>query len=455
MENFKLIRNTASLLAIILLGYVLQADEQKMHLNSKSPQSISSQPNMKEEKNSNREPASALILKAEIYKPGITRSEIKQSDFLESSVPNNFDTTSKNESFHVAVPSFGIPLIPANTSYKIFEETKEAQPTKKVNDNNVSISPSNNLSEIPLKKNPPISFLSTPNSSNDQNTNELKNICSANIAGGSFGHPIGVTLSCTQNSVIYYCVAVDSGNGCCDPFNSGTTYTTKIGIGSENEDYCLSYYGDSSTTGITDVYQHNYSFNSQLPDLQVGHQMIQYQTTQLPGKINLTSSDFGKSGYATGLINLKTHDPSPAFTNLKCSDIAEFNNLQLTPSPTEILPLLDVSLENPATQLGILFNSDQLDYGQNFLTSYMLNDNFDLPLYSCSTSVVTFLDFELFEYQLTFGDVGNNSVREFTGGLTSLGFFEPEDDIYRIPAGSSSEELNGQKLQYGMMGIFY
>lgn len=117
--------------------------------------------------------------------------------------------------------------------------------------------------------------------------------------------------------------------------------------------------------------------------------------------------------------------------------------------------MLDVSLENPATQIEIPLRLDQLDYGPNYITGYMLNDNYELPLYSCSTSMVVLSDFEFFEQQLTFGDHGNNSTREFTAGLTSFGFFEPEGTIYRGPAGSSIEDQNGQRLQYGMFGIFY
>lgn len=187
----------------------------------------------------------------------------------------------------------------------------------------------------------------------------------------------------------------------------------------------------------------------------MAHQQVQYQTTQLAGKTFLTSLDFGKAGYGAGVINLKSHDPGPAATNLNCGEIVENYSALLAPAPVEILSLLDVSLENPATQLEIPLRLDQLDYGANFVTGYMLNDNYELPLYSCSTSTVVLNDFEFFEPQLAFGDQGDNSTREFTGGLTSFGFFEQETDIYRGPAGSSTQDKNGQILHYGMMGIFY
>lgn len=114
-----------------------------------------------------------------------------------------------------------------------------------------------------------------------------------------------------------------------------------------------------------------------------------------------------------------------------------------------------MSLENPANQLEIPLRLEHMDYGTNFITGYMLNDNHDLPVYSCSTSEVVLSDFEFFEQQLSFGDPGDNSTREFTGGLTSFGFFEPEATLYRVPAGISTEEQNGEKLQYGMFGIFF
>lgn len=458
MENLKTLRILFSLSVLILGSYFILPDK-------KVAQEITSQYQdpepeiIKREKKSKREPASALILKADVYKPGVTRSAVKESNFIEETVPDHFDNYSRGGS--VNSPSTFIPQAHEPT-FSVLEPIATAQdspilPLKKKTEEPLptalTMSPGKTKPKKPELVSPAISYAS--GSPSAQLPELLQNTCAASLAAGSFNHPIGVTLSCSSASTIHYCVSVDTGNGCCDPFTAGTVYSAKIGIGATNENYCLSFYGDSPVSGLSEVYEQSYTINSQLPDLQVGHQQIQYQTTQLAGKTFLTSLDFGKSGYGAGVINLKSHDPAPAAANLNCGEIVESHSLLAPPSPLEILALLDVSLETPATQLEIPLRLDQLEYGTNFLTGYMLNDNYDLPLYSCSTSAIVLSDFEFYEHQPAFGDPGDNTTREFTGSLTSFGFFEAETDIYRGPAGSSTQDQSGQKLQYGMMGIFY
>lgn len=458
MENTKILRILFSLSALIMGSYFFLPDKKV----AKEITSLYQDPEpqkMKGEKTSRREPASALILKADVYKPGITRSAVKESNYIEETAPGHFDLNSggrSGQSPSAMTPqtresNFSIhePLISRPDSSVLPQKKNTEDPLPAV----ITMSPGKTKRKTPEMVSPAIPYVSGPPSS--QMPELLQNTCTASLAAGSFNHPIGVTLSCASASVIHYCVSVDTGNGCCDPFTAGTVYSAKIGIGAANENYCLSFYGDSPLAGLSEVYEQSYTINSQLPDLQIGHQQIQYQTTQLAGKTFLTSLDFGKTGYGAGLINLKNHDPAPAAANLNCREIVESHSLLAASAPLEILSLLDVSLETPATQLEIPLRIDQLDYGTNFITGYMLNDNYDLPLYACSTSAIVLSDFEFYEHQLAFGDPGDNTTREFTGGLTSFGFFEAETDIYRGPAGSSTQDQSGQKLQYGMMGIFY
>lgn len=282
------------------------------------------------------------------------------------------------------------------------------------------------------------------------------NTCSASITGGSFSNPIGVTLSCTVNSTIKYCVGLDTGNGCCDPTVAATTYSSQIVIGPSNGNYCLSYYGVSSTAGTTSPYQNSYTINTTLPNLQVSHPKIYYQTTQLtPGSAFVTSTDFGKTGYGIGLINLMSHDPGPLAENLTCDQIVNnYVGLPL-PTPSVILSLLDTSLDNPTIQIQIPYQLPQLEYGSNFITTYMENNNFVTPIYSCSTTNVTLSDFEYFQEELAFGDAGTNSVREFTGGLSAFGFFEDQSVVFRSPAGVTYNTQTNETIGYGLFGIFY
>jgi hypothetical protein len=187
----------------------------------------------------------------------------------------------------------------------------------------------------------------------------------------------------------------------------------------------------------------------------VGHTKIFYQTTELDGTSFISSQDFGKPNFSVGQINLKSHDPGPVGLNYNCDDIiANYVNLPL-PTPITVLPLFDVSLISVNSQVQIPLRIDQMDYGDNFITSYIENNNFVAPLYSCSTTMVNLDDFEYFQSDASQGDIGSNSVREFEGEFASYGFFEADAVVYRGPAGVNTEEKTGQNLKSGMFGMFY
>jgi hypothetical protein len=182
---------------------------------------------------------------------------------------------------------------------------------------------------------------------------------------------------------------------------------------------------------------------------------INYQTTQLAGYNFLTSSDFSKSNFRIGEINLKNHDPSPSGLQLDCPEIVE-NYSSLTASvPEEIFAPLDQAGLTPRNQLNVPLTLSKLIYGNNFITSYAVDLNFPAPLYSCSTNQVTLNDFEYFAPEPSHGDAGTNTVREFSGSFVSYSFFEPEADLNRLPAGSANEAEAGQELRVGSFGIFY
>lgn len=455
MENFKKPKTILSVLVLGLVSAYFNSNLNSLKTGLDESLEANSQPEVIE-KMSKRRPASVQLIKAEIYKPGITRTAVEKTNYQDESVPDTFEHQPAKDTTIVQTP-FSI----SSKSQHVLSESNENHtpptPNQKREETHSSLGPSTGAAiikePVTLKIVPPLvvsdDIIPAPLPT------IIPNTCSASVSGGSFNHPIGVTLSCSSASDIKYCLSIDTGNGCCDPHTAGIAYNSKIGIGASDANYCLSFFGDSPLLGMSDLYQQSYTISSILPDLQIGHPQNYYQTTQLAGKSYLSSQDFGKVGFGAGVINLKNHDPSVVGENLNCTDIAQNYSALLAPPPLEILSLLDVSLENPATQLEIPLRLDQLEYGTNYITGYMLNDNYDLPLYSCSTSTVVLSDFDFFEQQLAFGDPGNNSTREFSGGLTSFGFFESDATIYRGPAGNSTEEKNGEKLQYGMFGIFY
>ncbi len=463
MENLnkmKVIFSAISLTVILLLLSNFFRSHERVPPQTTVQNDVPSPEKM--EKSILRNPASAEMIKAEIYKPDIIRTAVKKNDFQDEPYHSHSESFSSGSGFFDSPPLMeSVQNHSYEPSHDLINEEKKSAPSPLKTNQSKGIETvygpyykTNEKKKDEIKNNVNSSGISS-NGSNSGSAEVIPNTCTASLSGGSFNHPIGVTLSCSSASVITYCLGKDTGSGCCDPYASGTTYSTKIPIGATDANYCLSFYGDSADHGSSETYQQNYTINSTLPDLQIGHQQNYYQTTQLSGKVYLSSLDFGKNGYGAGIINLKSHDPGPLGLDMKCDDIVQSYGNLIAPTPLDVLALLDVGLENPATQLEIPLRLDQMDYGTNFITGYMINDNYDLPLYSCSTSEVVLSDFEFFEQQLSFGEPGNNSIREFTGGLTSFGFFEPEATLYREPAGVSSEDQTGEKLQYGLLGIFF
>jgi hypothetical protein len=261
-----------------------------------------------------------------------------------------------------------------------------------------------------------------------------------------------VTISCTSAATIRYCL---SENTCCDPETSGTTYTSNVVIGAQQGTYCLSFYGESTSSSIeSSIVQQSYTISNTLPHLEVSHPQIFYQTTELAGMGHIASDDFGKLNFGVGQVNLKNNDPGPSGLDLDCDEIVT-NYVTFPPVTPVILSFFDTLGVSPLSQLDVPFTRTHLEYGDNFITTYMTNNNHPAPLYSCSTTKVTLEDFEFFQGEVAHAEDGTNTVREFSGGLSSYGFFEEETTVYRGPAGTSAEEMDGQRLESGIFSIFY
>jgi hypothetical protein len=226
-------------------------------------------------------------------------------------------------------------------------------------------------------------------------------------------------------------------------------------IGKENGNFCLSFYGESQVGGDSEVVQNNYTVNSTFPNLTVGMPQTFYQTTELEGTTFIASTDFGKADYSAGQINFKSNDPGASGLGYDCQEIVEDDHSSLTPMPISTLFNFDVSLASPSSQIQIPFREDKIDYGINYITSYIKNNNYVAPLYSCSTGTITLEDFDYFEADDAQSVAGDNNLREFEGQFQSYGFFEADAQVFRGPAGISSEELNGTYLKSGLFSVFY
>ncbi len=274
--------------------------------------------------------------------------------------------------------------------------------------------------------------------------------CSSNKGGGAYANPIAVGLTCSSTAKIKYCL---SQGACCDPKTSGTSFASNVIVGEDSGNYCLSFYGESSSLGKSStVTELSYTINNTLPDIQVSHAQTFYQTTQLSGVSLLKSNDFEKLNFEMGQISLKSNNPGSA----DCEEIVT-NYVSLpAPAPAVVMSPLDMSVIELSKQVKIPFSVNHLTYGDNYITSYVVNKNYATPLYACSTTKINLSDFEYFQADVSQASAVLSNVREFSGEFTVYGFFEPDiTNPARGPAGSSSESQDGRSLKSGLFGIFF
>jgi hypothetical protein len=391
---------------------------------------------------------------SKIYKETAKISAYDQSNFLEPLNSENVERNSERTSFfqNSSMNSQAdIPLIRQETGSDILP----TDPVNSILSTSEEVFLGTGKNPVPLANAETKKKFSTSTSDNTPSPfSPSENSCSPNITGGSFGNPVGITLACNYSSTIKYCL---SDGACCDPETDGTTYSVPVVIGHKNGNFCLSYIGNSDSGGASVLYHQYYTINSNLPNLSVGLSKTFYQTTELNATSFISSLDFGKQNFSVGQINLKSHDPGPDDLNYDCAEIIA-NYVDLPPPQSiEVLPFFNVSLATINSQVEIPLRVDQLDYGDNFITSYIENNNFVAPVYSCSTTKINLDDFEYFQTDDSQSESGDNSVREFEGQFTSYGFFEPSiaNEIRRKPAGTNTEDNTGENLKSEMLGIFY
>lgn len=275
--------------------------------------------------------------------------------------------------------------------------------------------------------------------------------CSSSLGGGAYANPIEIALTCSAPSEIRYCIGVGS---CCDPLSSGLVYSSKIIIGENEGDYCLSFYGRDSSDSESKTFERNYNINLTLPHLEVAHPKRYYQTTELSGMSHLASDMFGRVNFGVGVINLTSNDPGPSGLNLGCDEIVD-NYMSFPGASKLVLDFFHTAGIAPTDQLNVPLRLDQLSYGDNYITTYMVDQNFVAPLYSCSTTRVRLQDFDYFQADASHAVPGTNAVREFSGGFNGYGFFEADTEVYRGPAGVGTSTLQEEVLETGLFSVFY
>lgn len=318
-------------------------------------------------------------------------------------------------------------------------------PIKKGTDSNPAVA-SVGVPGSAIPRSPSSTATPPPSSSSTGTVAPSKLECFSNIGGGAYSAPLTLSFSCSATATISYCIAEGT---CCSP-STGSTYTAPFNLGANGTTYCVSFSGSDSFGNSSEITQQTYSFSNLTPDIQVVHQKIWYQTTQLEGKLSLGSSDYGEPSIEGGVLNFKGSDPVIAGYP-SCAEQVE-DSAPLT--PLSIMPQTDLSHLTSSMQLDVYYSDLKLIYGDNYITSYLVSTAFD-PTYSCNTTKIRLEDFDYFDTNPMIVKT-TGSVHEFSGGFTPISFFEaPAASISRSPAGSSMKDNNGQELRSGLFGVFY
>lgn len=277
---------------------------------------------------------------------------------------------------------------------------------------------------------------------NSHSTSDVAPVCTADKASGTYTSEVDISLSCNQSAKIFYCVG--TGGSCCDPSATPIEYTGTFSIGSVDDNYCLSFYGQSTQSLLTSDYQDlNLLVNSTLPSLITHFPKVQIQTTQLPLMAHTQSLDFGTPNYFLHQINTKEHDPSSLVWN--CEDV--LNNYSLLSGANATLLDFDVSALATTDQIDQQILLPSLQYGENFFTT-ILEDR-DRLLTGCQQQKIVVEDFQIFSISAS-APVASSNDGSFSG-FVSYGHFQEIPNATQTGSGQSVKST--QVLEEGFLSM--
>jgi hypothetical protein len=231
--------------------------------------------------------------------------------------------------------------------------------------------------------------------------------------------------TCTE---IYY--TVNEGN-CLDPIEFGTTFSgVTFSVGSQNGEYCLSFYGSKNGKAIS-VQHATYTIDDSEPPLIFAPTIIpkRVQTNQVYKMNAYSSTTFGKSGYDFFAYNFGNINPNSLSTN--CKTLAEdsgyslINNGMRSPAGnlTETTDSLD---QNDFVLIPLSFQNG-LDYGMNLIISFLqYTDPLGQVKYGCLSNQVELMDFSVGQIFLNSNHQtpsNTNGANIFQGSIKSFGHF--------------------------------
>jgi hypothetical protein len=262
--------------------------------------------------------------------------------------------------------------------------------------------------------------VSNSNNSDDTNGSSASAVtCSEDKSEGVYSTNFSVTLTCSELSNIKYCL--QAGGGCCDPLTTPIDYTAPVAINAGDGAYCLSYYGESLSSGLTTGPKGlSYTLNTTPPGLVSNFPLVNLQSTQLPFLNHTHSTDFGLSNHFYHQINFKANDPIGL--GWSCSDMYYDYSILSSPSPLVIQNNYDISVLLVTDQIDQSVDLLELDFGNNFIATII--ENRDLNLFSCQIQNVVLDDFYISRFTSTGSSPVVGGVRRTSGAFVAAGHYK-------------------------------
>lgn len=276
----------------------------------------------------------------------------------------------------------------------------------------------------------------------ETNTSNIKPVCKTNRAAGTYASEIEITLSCDQSAEIYYCIG--TSGLCCDSSATQTKYSGPLTIGSSDDNYCLSFYGQSvSSFESSDVNEKLYLIDSTIPSFLTEFPKVQVQTTELPLMAYTQSTDFGKPNYYFHQINTKGNDPTAL--QMDCEDV--FHNYGSLTGSITTLQNYSVSSLTSTSQIDQEIGIASLQYGSNFMTS-ILEDR-DRLVMGCQQQNIILYDFQVFS--ITSSVPASAGTNDFLGSFVPFSHFQENPNTTTSGTGDSTK--TDKVLKEGFLAI--
>jgi hypothetical protein len=279
--------------------------------------------------------------------------------------------------------------------------------------------------------------------------------CEASVAQGKYANAQSVNISCTNSSAeIKFCLIpkVDDSSTC-DPI-SGDDFSDPVTVGSSDGKFILSFVGTAECT--SSKVSREYNILSTAPNQSTVSSAAQFQTTQFPQELTVSSTDFAleHDQYVLSVYNFKGTDPRVSLDpDNECTPIKDAETI-----PISITEEFNLQGFDSGDDVAITLNATALEVGDNFITTIVEDKSTTDRRISCSTQKIILTDFAHFGVSSAGGtSVDGDGVRNFGGSFSAYSMFkaDPVNSPINRGVGTFDDSTSNSQIQHDKSLFFH